>query len=227
MTAPRDAGWLRIWDAPTRMFHWSLVVLIAGAWWTEQQRMLDVHRLFGHVLLALVLFRLVWALIGSSTSRFGSFLRSPAAVYGYARRELFRKNAAQHAGHNPVGGWSIGAMLLVLLAQSLSGLFAVDVDGLESGPLSWLVSFDTGRLAAWLHEQTFNLLLALIALHLAAVAFHGLVKRDNLVTPMITGVRRWDGEQPSLSFAPSRLAWAALAACALAVWALVNVVGRA
>lgn len=223
---PRHHGWLRVWDAPTRIFHWATVILIAAAWWTEKQRMLQAHRLIGYALFSLVLFRFAWALIGSSTSRFSAILRSPAVVYNYARHELFRRDAEHHAGHNPVGGWSIGAMLLVLLAQIVSGLVAVDVDGLESGPLSYLVSFEIGRLASRLHAQTFDILLALICLHVAAVAFHMLYKRDNLVMPMLSGLRRWESERPSLRFAPLSRALAAFIACALIVWVLVNVVGR-
>jgi len=201
-------------------------MLIAAAWWTEKQRMLEEHRLVGYALFSLVLFRFAWALIGSSTSRFSAILRSPAVVYRYARHEFFRRDAARHAGHNPVGGWSVGAMLLVLSAQIVSGLVAVDVDGLESGPLSYLVSFDMGRLASRLHALTFNILLVLIGLHVAAVVFHALYKRDNLVMPMLSGLRRWEGERPTLQFAPLSRALAALVACVLIVWVLVKVVGR-
>lgn len=222
----RDDGRLRMWDAPTRLFHWAVVALVAAAWWTEKERHLDWHRLIGYTLLALVLFRLLWGLLGSTTARFGHFVRGPRAVYGYVRNDLFRRSPASHAGHNPLGGWSVIAMLVALLVQISLGLFAVDVDGIESGPLSYLVSFDTGRLAAHTHELVFNILLGLVGLHIAAVLFYLTHKRDNLVLPMLIGRRRWNGEKPALRFAPLPLAIALLALSAAAVWALVTFVGR-
>lgn len=218
---------LRIWDAPTRIFHWAVVALVAAAWWTEKSRALDWHRLIGYSLLALILFRLLWGLFGSTTARFSSFVRGPRSLYLYVRRDLFRRDAARHPGHNPLGGWSVVAMLLALLIQIGLGMFAVDVDGIESGPLSYLVSFDTGRLASKLHNLSFNILLGLIGLHVVAVLFYLAHKRDNLVLPMLIGRRRWRGEQPVLRFAPLPLALVLLALCAGAVWAFVHYFGQA
>jgi hypothetical protein len=126
-------------------------------------------------------------------------------VVAYIRRDMFRRDAVPAPGHNALGGWAVAIMILMLLAQAGLGLFAVDIDGIESGPFSYLVEFETGRRAAELHELTFNLLLGLIGLHLAAVAFYLVYRRTNLLGAMITGARQWPGEQPLLHFRAARL----------------------
>ena len=184
---------LRIWDVPVRIFHWLLIPLMAFAWWTEETDHLDWHRLTGYVLLALVLFRIVWGFIGSDTARFSHFLRGPRAIAAY----LGKKDGDEPAvGHNPIGGWSVLAMLALISAIIAAGLFAVDVDGIESGPLSGLVSFDTGRLASHIHELLFYALLALIGLHVLAILYYAVFQRDNLVGPMITGSKSLKSASP-------------------------------
>lgn len=178
-----------IWDWPTRVFHWALVGLIAAQWWTAENNVMDVHRLLGQVMVGLLVFRIYWGFAGTPTSRFGHFIKWPGSIIAYVRG-LGRPDYAPTNGHNPLGGLSVLAMLLVLAAQVLLGLFAVDVDGLESGPLSRHVDFDTGRAAADLHETMFNVLLGLIILHIAAIAFYHLIKRVDLIGPMVTGSRR-------------------------------------
>lgn len=216
----------RIWDLPTRLFHWTLVALIATLWWSGEQRTLDWHRLAGYAVIVLLLFRLAWGFAGSSTARFRSFVRSPRAVAGYVRRDLFNRAAARHHGHNPLGGWSVIAMLALLSGQVALGMFAVDVDGIESGPFSYLVDFDTGRLAARLHHQAFNLLLGLMAFHLVAVLFYLLHRRHNLIAPMVTGTVR-SSKGSELSFASHRLAAFLLTLCAGLTWAVVRLLGQA
>jgi cytochrome b len=221
-----DAARLRIWDAPVRLFHWTLVGLIGVMWWTGEQRMLDWHRLAGYCVLALLFFRLAWGVVGSSTARFASFVRGPGTVVTYIRRDMFRRDAVPAPGHNPLGGWAVAIMILMLLAQAGLGLFAVDIDGIESGPFSYLVEFETGRRAAELHELTFNLLLGLIGLHLAAVAFYLVYRRTNLLGAMLTGARQRPGEQPLLHFRPAPLALCLLVIAGLLVWATVHFFGR-
>lgn len=177
---------IRIWDAPTRLFHWALVALLGFSWWSAEVHEMEWHRWSGLTVLALVAFRLVWGLVGGSTARFASFLRGPGAVLGYIRS----RGAWTGTGHNPLGGWSVVALLLVLVGQVSAGLFAVDVDGIESGPLSYLVDFEQGRAAAELHETVFNLLLALAVLHVLAVLFYLVVRKRNLISPMVTGKAR-------------------------------------
>jgi len=114
----------------------------------------------------------------------------PHALWTYARQELLVRRASPSVGHNPLGGWNVVALLLLLLSLQVGlGLFAVDVDGVASGPLSRWVSFDAGRRAAGLHHVIFNALLVLIGLHLAALVYYRVHKRDSLVRTMVTGVR--------------------------------------
>jgi cytochrome b len=159
-----------------------VAALVPALWASHELGLMDLHILLGETMLGLVLFRLIWGVIGSSTARFSSFLRGPRAVLRY-----LRGGAGAGFGHNPVGGWSVAAMLLALLVQAGLGLFVTDEDGLNSGPLSHLVSYGSARILAERHETMFYVLLGLIALHLGAILYYLVVRRDNLVTPMITG----------------------------------------
>ena len=164
----------RIWDIPTRLFHWSLVVLVFFAWGTAEYDHLDWHVWCGDAILGLLIYRLYWGLVGASTAKFASFVKGPGAIWAYLRGD------DQTIGHNPLGALSVVAMLLLLFAQVVLGLFAYNDDGGESGPLSSLVSYDQGVFATHWHRLLWNAVLALIAL----------LKRDNLIGPMITGRKR-------------------------------------
>src|ERR1700761_937943 len=177
------AGSVRVWDVATRLLHWLLVGLFAFSWWSADSDHMDWHILSGMAVLGLLIFRLIWGFIGGSTARFASFIRSPLVVLRY----LAGKASSKRAGHNPIGGYSVLAMLAALIVQCVSGLFATDVDGLNSGPLSYMVSFDQGQLASDLHHLSFNVLLVLIGLHILAIAFYLVVQRRNLIGPMVTG----------------------------------------
>lgn len=218
---------LRIWDLPTRLFHWTLVLLLAFAWWTAEERMLDWHRLAGYSISALLLFRLIWGFAGSSTARFSNFVGGPSKLFRYVRGHMFNRAAAPAPGHNPVGGWSVIAMIAILVVQVGLGFFSVDIDGMESGPFSYLVEFDTGRVAAEWHAFIFNVILALTALHVVAILFYLLHRRDNLVGPMISGRRKWNGEQPALRFASSWTALLLFLLIAGGTWLLIAQFGRA
>jgi cytochrome b len=178
---------LRIWDFPVRAFHWLLIPLMAFAWWSAKEGYLDWHRLSGYAVLALIIFRVIWGFIGSETARFSHFLRGPSALWSYLKNLIGSRTSKPNLGHNPIGGWSVLAMLVIISALVVLGLFAVDVDGIESGPLATYVNFDSGRWASHAHSLVFNVLLGLIVLHLLAVVFYAIFKRDNLVGPMITG----------------------------------------
>ena len=183
---------VRIWDLPVRLFHWAIVLLVPALWATHEWEMMDTHILLGEIMLGLLLWRLLWGVLGSSTARFGAFVRGPGAVL----RHLTGKGGRSF-GHNPLGGWSVLAMLLLLLTQVGLGLFAIDEDAIYGGPLSHLVSYDTARTLAHRHETVFWILVGLIALHVLAILYYLLVKRDDIVTPMITGRRKAaDGEAP-------------------------------
>src|SRR5688500_6664895 len=161
---------VRIWDVPTRVVHWLMAALIPTSWWTAESGNLELHRYSGYTLLGLLLFRIYWGFAGSSTARFASFLGGPRALLDYFK--LPRERRAGIIGHTPLGGWSVLTLLLAMLVQVTLGLFATDIDGLESGPLSHLVSFDSGRAFAEAHELSFDILLVLIGVHVGAILFH-------------------------------------------------------
>lgn len=208
MAAARD---IRVWDLPTRLFHWLLVGLLCFSWWSAENHEMQWHYRSGILLLILIAFRLIWGVIGGSTARFAHFLPSPAGLRAY-----FRQDAAAplRAGHNPLGALSVVALLAALCVQIGTGLFAVDTDGLESGPLSHLVDFSQGRLAAEIHEVSFAVLQILAALHILAILFYLVARRRNLIGPMITGRDR-AVEADSALVPAARWKFAAAAAIAL------------
>jgi cytochrome b len=180
-----SAGQIRVWDAPTRLFHWSIVALVTVSWLSADQGYMTVHLWSGLSLLALLLFRLGWGVLGSTTSRFSDFLHPPHKILAYLRTQA-RGARVLHAGHNPAGGLMVVALLAVLLAQVATGLFAND--GLKfSGPLALLVSDDASDRLTRIHGIIFNVILVLVWLHVVAVGFHHFVKGNNLVGPMVSG----------------------------------------
>jgi cytochrome b len=207
----------RLWDAPTRMVHWALVVLIGFAWWSGENDHLEWHRWSGYAVVGVVAFRLLWGFAGSGSARFASFVKGPRATLAYLSTLPGRAHA-ETPGHNPLGAWSVLAILTALVVQVVTGLFAVDIDAFEAGPLSDRVDFDTGRLIAKWHHWSFTTLQVLVVLHLAAVAFYLVYKRANLIAPMITG-RKAFARDPGLIFAPLwRAVVAILVAAAFAWW---------
>ena len=178
-----------VWDWTVRLCHWAMVGLVAAMWWTAEYGVMDWHRRLGVILIGIVVFRLYWGFVGTKTARFSEFIKGPGAIFAYFSK-LTTRPYTPGFGHNPVGALSVVAMLLALVAQLTTGLFSVDVDGLESGPLSGWVSFEVGRMFADWHEAAFNALVALIGLHVAAVAFYLLALKVNLIGPMVTGRSR-------------------------------------
>lgn len=208
---------VRLWDWPVRLTHWLLVLLFATSWVTAEQGWLEVHRASGLTMLAFILFRIYWGIFGSDTARFGTFVRGPAEVLRYVRGL-----ALPSAGHNPLGGWSAVALLAALLSQTLLGLFAVDVDGIHSGPLAAYVNFETGRRAAHWHRSVFDILLWLVAVHTIAILAYFFVKRQNLILPMVTGFKHGPCASPAkLYFAPSWRAWIGMGLAGLLVVLLI------
>jgi cytochrome b len=173
--------------------HWGIVLGVSGAWWTGETGRMEWHRWVGYGMLGLIIFRLYWGFFGGSTARFGEFVRGPATIGSYIKGGW---NIA--AGHNPLGALSVVALLLLLGLQVGLGLFAVDVDGIESGPLSIYVSFETGRAAADWHEAVFNVLMVLVILHIAAILYYRLVKKESLLGAMFHGTRDYPREVPAL-----------------------------
>jgi len=195
----------RVWDLPIRAFHWLLVLGILAAWLTGDvfDSLLNWHLIIGEGLMGLVVFRLVWGVIGSESARFSHFVKGPAAVKAYLASFKADHRGNIWLGHNPLGALSVLAMLLSLMVQVGTGLFAAADDYINYGPLNKFVSDGVADFLTEVHEVNFNILLALIALHVAAVFYYRLFKRENLVTPMVTGERCLEpGEVPGnqLSF---------------------------
>lgn len=210
----------RVWDLPTRVFHWAMAALVLAQWCSAEWNLLsmDWHFRLGYALLALVLFRIAWGFVGSDSARFSRFLAGPARVADYAPT-LARRAPSAQPGHNPLGGWAVVAMLAVLLAQSVTGLFSSDDISLF-GPLAERVSADTAGQLTSVHKALTDVLVILIGLHLTAVAWYAVWKRDGLVPAMVTGRKRLAAD-PALRFAGIGRAMVVFALCAGVVWAVV------
>lgn len=214
-----------VWDLPTRLFHWLLVALVAFQWASAEGLVsdMDTHAFMGYALLTLLLFRLLWGFFGSETARFSHFIKGPKAILAYLKAP-----PPFHIGHNPLGALSVIALLTVLLVQAITGLFSTD-DILTEGALAHLISDDGRSLATEIHEVNFNILLALIALHITAILFYRFAKGHNLVKPMITGTMEvnYDDKDEKLSEEPKmRPLWLALIllmVAAAAIYALVRI----
>lgn len=211
-----------VWDFPTRLFHWCLVVLVGVSWLTGEMGEMEWHMRSGIAILTLVLFRLLWGLIGSTTARFSDFVKPPSAALGYAR-DLAAGKTAQYLGHNPLGAWMVVLLLLLLLSQAGTGLFAND-DIFTEGPLYHLVTKSTSDWLTVIHKTVFNVLLAAVALHVAAAVFYLLVKKENLILPMIHGRKPRSAQTTdrALLVRGPLPALGALAAAAAVVWALLT-----
>ncbi|GAA0422509.1 cytochrome b/b6 domain-containing protein [Cocleimonas flava] len=191
---------VKIWDSPTRLFHWLLVILFGFMWYSgETGNYLDLHMKSGMLILSLILFRLIWGFIGSTSSRFSNFI-SPVGAIKHALT-LFKRDPEVNAGHNPLGGLMVIAMLVMLALQAGVGLFSSDLV-LTEGPLFNLVDEETAEEMTDYHYLGFEILLYLTGLHVAAIVFYRIVKRTNLVKPMITGKADWPQDQakPKLMF---------------------------
>ena len=171
----------RVWDLPVRLTHWLLAGLIGFSWWSVKNDHTDWHIWSGIAILTLLLFRLMWGFVGSSTARFASFIRGPRHVLRHLRGEW------RGIGHTPLGALSVVALLLATSVQVGLGLFNEDEDGLYAGPLANLLSPDTTETIRDLHELNFYILLGLIVLHVGAIVYYRLVRGKKLTKPMITG----------------------------------------
>jgi cytochrome b len=220
---------LPVWDLPVRLFHWALALLVVFSFTTGKVGggWMEWHLKSGYAILALLVFRIAWGLVGSDTARFASFVRAPRAAFAYAR-ETFAGRHPRVIGHNPLGGWAVLAMLAALLVQATTGLFSDDEIATQ-GPLAVKVSNAmVGRMSA-LHSYNEWLVVALVALHLVAIIVYRAVWRVSLVPPMLHGHMAL--EDDVVAQAPRRrstaLALALLALAGAAVYYLVVIYPRA
>ncbi len=209
---------VRIWDLPTRLFHWALVICFAGLIVTGKTggSAMNLHFKMGYAVASLLLFRIIWGLVGGRWSRFAAFLYHPRSLVAYLRGQAPVEHSA---GHSPLAAGSVFAMLVFLLVQVATGLYSED-KGEVFGPLSSLVSQTTVRLVTGYHKNIGQVVLLLLVFsHLAAIAFYYFRKKTNLVKPMIVGDKLLPEHlPPSVDNARTRIAAAILfAACAAAV----------
>ncbi len=181
----------RVWGLPIIGFHWSLVLLLCVSFYTGhfgEFDQMDYHFLAGYGVLTLVIFRVCWGFLAKGNARFSQFVKGPRGTISY-----LRQGEIPTSGHNPLGALSILAILLLLLVQVGTGLFAND-DIFFEGPLAHLVSYETSGQLTSIHEFNQRLLIGMIALHLIAIAYHEIIKGHRLVLPMLTGKKALDNQ---------------------------------
>ncbi len=231
--AMKKAGWVRVWDAPVRLFHWILVLMMATSYFSGRAGgdWMNLHFWSGYGILTLLLFRIAWGFVGSTTARFSTFLRGPVAALEHARH-LFGPERPRDAGHNPLGGVMVLVLIFAVLAQAVAGLFAADTDtGLVNGPLAMKVADVWVERATAFHSYWVNVLLWLVGIHVAAALLYLVWKRQNLIGAMFTGRKPVDdvvapgATPPNLVFASPRLALSLLLAAAAIVYFVVRAGG--
>lgn len=224
---------IRVWDLPVRLFHWALVVLLAVSYFTARAggEWMKFHFWSGYTIFALVLFRIAWGFVGSTTARFTDFVKGPSAAIAHLR-DLLGRGRPREAGHNPVGGAMVVALLLAVLLQVVAGLFSADTDtGMVNGPLALVVADKWVERATAFHRFWINVLLWMVALHVLAAIVYLAWKRQNLIGAMITGRKPLDDvvepgkPAPKLVFAPGRLAVSLLLAAAAIVYFILRAGG--
>jgi cytochrome b len=177
-----------VWDLPLRAFHWLFAASIVASWATADAGAPSMwwHIRLGYFVAGLLVFRIIWGLIGPRHARFSSFLASPGAIRLYVKGMTGAGQVIRSVGHNPLGGLMVILMLLLVAFQVTTGLFATD-DIVWTGPYNPSVSDATAKLLTHLHHLNFNFILAAITLHLAAITYYAFVKKQNLVPAMLTG----------------------------------------
>ncbi len=230
MATPRP---VKIWDIGIRLFHWSLVLLIPLLWFlveeaeaitewaSERGAYFDAmrwHARLGYIVLGLLVFRVLWGVVGSDTARFAQFVREPKVVIAYFRKLLTPSSAdTPSVGHNPAGGWMVVVLLLLLASQVISGLFNYDDVDFEAPFYSLVADNISEAMHDW-HRLSFDLLLIAIGLHILAILFYALVKKDKLVPPMLTGTRTLTTDAAPMLVGGWRLLVCAGAGVALTWW---------
>jgi cytochrome b len=180
----------KVWDPLVRVFHWSLVVAFATAYFTEDE-LLDVHVVAGYAVVGLVLFRILWGMVGTRHARFTDFVAGPRTAWAYTK-DVLRGGARRYLGHNPAGGLMIVALLVSLLVTTFTGLMTYGAHK-HAGPLAgWFVASDKSLAHSLkeVHEFFANFTVFLVVVHLLGVAVESLLHRENLVRSMFTGRKR-------------------------------------
>jgi cytochrome b len=211
---------VRVWDLPTRLFHWLVVLLLLAAYITWRLNWMDWHVWIGEAVLTLVLFRILWGCFGSDTARFARFVASPRAAVQHLAHSL-RREPDRQVGHNAAGSWMVLLLLALLLSEPLTGLF-VNNEIANEGPLGELVPASVDNAVTALHAYLWDALLAAAALHIVAIALYALARGHNLVTPMFSGRKSLPADVASPRMAGAARAAVLLGCSALAVAALAT-----
>lgn len=191
---------VRVWDLPTRIFHWTLVLCIPFLWWSASTggEWLQKHLIVGCVVLGLLIFRIIWGFIGSQSARFSNFIKGPKQIKRYLTGEMTEN---EQPGHNPLGGLMVIALLLLLLTQVTTGLLSPDENSyLYDGFLAKFVSSDTASAARDIHVQLFWVIVGFAAIHVLSVFAYLIIKKIDLISAMFTGKKKMEGQLPTLKF---------------------------
>lgn len=219
-----------VWDIPTRLFHWALVLLITFSYTTAKlgDDWLQLHLLSGYCILTLLLYRIAWGFVGSTTARFSDFVKGPSHAFAHLA-DLLGRDKPREAGHNPLGGAMVVALLVAVLVQVATGLFSSDTDtGLVSGPLANLIPDKWVERLTNFHHLWINLILVMVAIHVLAAVTYLVWKRQNLIASMFHGHKPVDDvvppgrAVPELVFASCWRALAVLVAAAAVVYLIVR-----
>lgn len=196
---PEGVSRVKLWDPALRLFHWALVICVVTTWVLGRfgPSIMTLHFYLGYAIIGLLVFRLIWGLFGPAPARFSHFLFGPKKTLGYMAK-VGRREPSYWPGHNPMGALAAFGLLALLVAQVATGLFTDPEDYVNVGPLAGSVDIETARMALGWHYRLSLVLLALVVLHVAAIAFYKLWKREDLVRPMITGWKavRTNSDQP-------------------------------
>ena len=213
-----------VWDVPTRLFHWSLVLCMLASWGSAELGKMSIHFWSGYTLLGLLCFRIIWGFIGTRHARFATFFPRPKSVLSYLQ-SLPKTSWTPSAGHSPIGAVAVFVLLFALGTQAVTGLFATD-DIIWSGPYNAAVSQDLGSNLTSIHHKSFNVLVALIGVHIAAVLAYWILKATNLTKPMITGRKSTLQAPNTESIEPPKL-WRVALAVGLAILFIAVLLGAA
>lgn len=188
---------LFVWDLPVRLFHWLLVISLIAAWYTSdgERDLISYHLQIGYFILGLVLFRIIWGVLGTKYAVFSQFIPTKRELIHYIQQFKQKQNYST-VGHNPLGGLMVILMLLLVLSQAISGLFMND-DVFTSGPYYESVSSSVQTLMSLIHHNVFDVILIISLLHISAIFYYLLVKKINLIMPMITGYKLSDNKKNS------------------------------